>query len=127
MDDELLLVADDDADIRALIQLILEGAGYRTCPADSGTAALAAAHAERPRLAVLDVRMPGLTGLEVCRQVKADRAGAPVAVLMMSAETSPTSVAEALAAGADAYIAKPFSSRELLRRVRALLAERPAC
>ncbi|MFW3172318.1 response regulator transcription factor [Geodermatophilus sp. CPCC 206100] len=116
-----VLVADDEDDIRALVCLAVRRAGG-TVVADvaDGAAALAAARAQRPDLAVLDVSMPGATGLEVCTALRAEAATAEVAVLLLSAGASPDDVARGLAAGADAYLPKPFSVAGLSARVREL-------
>ena len=118
-----VLVADDEDDIRALVGLAVRRAGctVATEVAD-GTQALIAARTEPPDLAVLDVSMPGATGLEVCTALRADPATAAVPVLLLSAGATPEDVARGLAAGADAYLAKPFSVAGLVARVRELTA-----
>ncbi|ADB74055.1 response regulator transcription factor [Geodermatophilus obscurus] len=118
-----VLVADDEDDIRALVGLVVRRAGctVATEVAD-GTQALTAARTDPPDLAVLDVSMPGATGLEVCTALRADRATAGVPVLLLSAGATPDDVARGLAAGADAYLAKPFSVAGLVARVRELTA-----
>jgi DNA-binding response OmpR family regulator len=126
-DDPRVLVADDEDDIRALVGVAVRRAGCALVGsvADGG-AALASARAELPDLAVLDVSMPGRTGLEVCAALRADPATAGIRVLLLSAGASPDDVARGLAAGADAYLPKPFSVAELVRDVRALTAGQPA-
>ncbi|MGY1641390.1 response regulator transcription factor [Geodermatophilus sp. SYSU D00703] len=116
-----VLVADDEDDIRALVCLAVRRAGA-TVVADvvDGTAALTAARAEPPDLAVLDVSMPGASGLEVCAALRAEPGTAAVPVLLLSAGASPDDVARGLAAGADAYLAKPFSVAGLVARIRDL-------
>ena len=118
-----VLVADDEDDIRALVGLAVRRAGctVATEVAD-GTQALIAARTDPPDLAVLDVSMPGATGLEVCTALRADPATAAVPVLLLSAGATPDDVARGLAAGADAYLAKPFSVAGLVARVRELTA-----
>ena len=118
-----VLVADDEDDIRALVGLAVRRAGctVATEVAD-GTQALIAARTEPPDLAVLDVSMPGPTGLEVCTALRADPATAAVPVLLLSAGATPEDVARGLAVGADAYLAKPFSVAGLVARVRELTA-----
>ena len=118
-----VLVADDEDDIRALVGLAVRRAGctVATEVAD-GTQALIAARTDPPDLAVLDVSMPGATGLEVCTALRADPATAAVPVLLLSAGATPEDVARGLAAGADAYLAKPFSVAGLVARVRELTA-----
>jgi DNA-binding response OmpR family regulator len=117
----LVLVAEDDPDLRALVEVVLQSAGYRAVTVASGAAALETATTELPCLMVLDVMMPGLSGLEVCRAVRARASTAGCPILLMSSHTAPDDVAAGLAAGADDYLPKPFSPTELLRRVRRLL------
>ena len=123
-----ILVVDDDEDIRALVTTILTRAGYRTEAVDGGLPALAAARREAPHVIVLDVRMPDMSGLDVCRALKACSATAGSPVLLISAESSSADIAAAYAAGCDDYLPKPFSARELVRRVEQLLGfgARPA-
>jgi DNA-binding response OmpR family regulator len=122
-----VLVADDEDDIRALVGLAVGKAGCTVVAsvADGG-AALVAARAELPDLAVLDVSMPGATGLEVCAQLRADPATAGIRILLLSAGASLDDVARGLAAGADAYLAKPFAVTGLIHQVRALTVRQPA-
>ena len=118
-----VLVADDEDDIRALVALAVRRAGCTVVgPVGDGDAALSRARAELPDLTVLDVSMPGRTGLEVCTALRADPATAGVRVLLLSAGASPDDVARGLAAGADAYLPKPFSVAGLVGEVRALTA-----
>jgi DNA-binding response OmpR family regulator len=122
-----VLVADDEDDIRALVCLAVTKAGctVTSSVADGGTA-LATARADVPDLAVLDVSMPGVTGLEVCTALRADPATAGIRILLLSAGASLDDVARGLAAGADAYLAKPFGVAGLVHQVRALTARQPA-
>jgi DNA-binding response OmpR family regulator len=122
-----VLVADDEDDIRGLVALAVGKAGCTVVAsvADGG-AALAAARADLPDLAVLDVSMPGATGLEVCAELRADPATAGIRILLLSAGASLDDVARGLAAGADAYLAKPFAVTGLVHQVRALTARQPA-
>jgi DNA-binding response OmpR family regulator len=122
-----VLVADDEDDIRALVCLAVRKAGAAdvTAVAD-GTAALAAARSQLPDLAVLDVSMPGATGLEICSALRADPATAGIRILLLSAGASLDDVARGLAAGADAYLAKPFSVAGLVHQLRALTERQPA-
>lgn len=117
-----VLIADDDADIRALVSTVLIKAGFRAEAVDGGVPALAAARRAAPHIFVLDVRMPDMSGLEVCRTLKASAATAESPVLLISAESSSEDVAAAFAAGCDDYLSKPFSPRELVHRVDQLLA-----
>ena len=101
-----VLVADDEDDIRALVALAVRKAGCEVIASVAdGAAALASARADLPDLAVLDVSMPGATGLEVCAELRADPATAAIRILLLSAGASLEDVAAGLAAGADAYLA----------------------
>ena len=116
-----VLVADDEEDIRVLVGLAVRKAGCTVVASVAdGTQALAAARAELPDLAVLDVSMPGATGLEVCGALRTDPATAGCRVLLLSAGASPDDVTRGLAAGADAYLPKPFTVAGLVGQVREL-------
>jgi two-component system, OmpR family, phosphate regulon response regulator PhoB len=117
-----VLVADDDADIRDLVAFKLGQSGYRVITAPDGPSALAAAVMELPDLAVLDVTMPGMSGTDVCRALRADPATAGMAIIVLTARAQEADVQAGFKAGADDYVAKPFSPRELASRVEALLA-----
>jgi DNA-binding response OmpR family regulator len=122
-----VLVADDEDDIRALVVLAVRKAGCTVIGSVAdGAAALEVARADRPDLAVLDVSMPGATGLEVCTALRADPVTAGIRILLLSAGASLEDVAAGLAAGADAYLAKPFQVSGLVHQVRALTAWQPA-
>ena len=122
-----VLVADDEDDIRALVCLAVAKAGCTVARAVAdGTAALATARADLPDLAVLDVAMPGATGLEICTALRADPATAGIRILLLSAGASVEDVARGLAAGADAYLAKPFGVAALVDQVRGLMSRQPA-
>lgn len=116
-----VLIADDDADVRALVSVVLTKAGFDAEAVEGGVEALAAAHREPAQVYVLDVRMPDLSGLEVCRQLKACSRTATRPVLLISSDSSSEDVAAGYAAGADDYLPKPFSPRELVHRVGVLL------
>ena len=114
----LVLVADDDPDIRQLVRLRLERSGYAVISAGDGSEALALAIDRHPDLAILDVSMPQLSGLEVARALRARYAELPV--ILLTARAAETDVHEGAAAGADRYITKPFSPQELESQVREL-------
>ncbi|MEZ5099160.1 MAG: response regulator [Thermoleophilia bacterium] len=118
----LVLVADDDADIRALVAFRLRKSGYDVLEAGNGSEALRLAKERRPALAVLDWMMPGLTGVEVVEHLRADPATAQVPVLLLTARVQEADVARGLEAGADGYLKKPFSPKELSERVGEALA-----
>jgi DNA-binding response OmpR family regulator len=114
---EILLV-DDDPTILDVVTRYLEDAGYRVATATDGQAALTAAIAAPPDLVILDIMLPKVDGLEVCRRL---RALAPVPVIMLTARGDEADRIIGLELGADDYVAKPFSPRELVSRVRAVL------
>lgn len=118
----LVLVADDDADIRALVAFRLRKSGYDVLEAENGSDALRLARERTPALAVLDWMMPGLTGVEVVERLRADPATAEVPVLLLTARVQEADVARGLEAGADGYLKKPFSPKELSERVGEALA-----
>jgi DNA-binding response OmpR family regulator len=122
-----VLVADDEEDIRLLVCLAVRKAGCTVVAAvGDGNEALRAARADHPDLVVLDVSMPGATGLEVCEALRAHPATAGCRVLLLSAGASPDDVARGLAAGADAYLPKPFTVAGLVAQVRELTVGTPA-
>ena len=116
-----VLVADDDADIRELVAFKLEQAGFDVTSVGDGAAALDAIRANPPRLAVLDVMMPGLSGIDVLRQVRADESLGAVRIILLTARSRDLDVDAGFASGADDYVIKPFSPKELVHRVTALL------
>lgn len=120
----LILVADDNADILMLLSLTLERDGYEVLVARDGNEALATAKERVPHLIVLDLMMPGLDGLEVTRQLRADERTRATPIVVLTAFAEERQAAAALEAGADAYMRKPFSPRELLARAASLLLER---
>ena len=117
----IVLVADDDDDIRHLIGLKLRRAGHVVEVAANGVEALDRARRTRPDLIVLDVMMPGKSGIEVTRELALDGALHDVPVLLLTALASTQDVADGLAAGAVAYVRKPFSPSELVGRVEEML------
>ena len=118
----VVLVADDDADIRDLVAFKLEQVGLEVVAAGDGEAALEAARAMQPELAVLDISMPGLSGIDVCRMLRADPATAGMLIIMLTARVQEQDVQGGFSAGADDYVTKPFSPRELVSRIQALLS-----
>ena len=117
-----VLVADDDADIVALVKLYLERDGYTVLTADNGPEALAAARTRRPDLIVLDLMLPGLDGRDICRVLRQESA---VPIVMLTAMTTEQDKITGLDLGADDYITKPFSPKELVARVRAIIRRLP--
>ena len=119
-----IVVADDEADIRRLVVFTLRRQGYTILEAGAGDAALDLIRQEKPDLAVLDVMMPGLTGLEVAQALQSDPSTASIPVIMLSAKGQAAEVQAGLASGAGAYLIKPFNREELIRRVAEALAQR---
>jgi DNA-binding response OmpR family regulator len=113
-----ILVVDDEANIADLVELYLRKEGFRVLKAGTGEDGLAAARRERPRLVVLDVGLPGMDGLEVCRKLQAD---SQIPVIFLTARDSEIDRVLGLEMGADDYLTKPFSPRELVARVKAVL------
>jgi CheY-like chemotaxis protein len=120
-DRPLVLCADDDEDILALVALRLERAGYEVATAVDGVEAMELARERRPALAVLDVTMPRRTGLEVLAELRSDPGLRDVKVVILSARVQDEDVADGLAAGADAYVGKPFRADDLVVTVDRLL------
>ena len=118
----VILIADDDRDILDLVVFKLNQAGFDTVAVTDGDAALAAIEADHPRLAVLDIMMPGMSGLEVLQKVRANEAISDLDVILLTARVRDTDVDAGYASGASDYVIKPFSPRELLVRVNAVLA-----
>lgn len=118
----LVLCADDDEDILALVSFCLERAGFQVEKVADGEAAVAAARQLRPAVVVLDVMMPRRTGLEVLADLRADPVLAGTKVLLLSARVQEADISRGVAAGADAYLAKPFRSQDLVAAVERLAA-----
>jgi len=118
----LVLVADDDPDIRELVAFKLEQLGAETLSVEDGETALAMIRQRRPDLAILDIAMPGLSGIDVCRMIRADPEIAHTPVLMLTARVQEQDVERGFAVGADDYVTKPFSPRELMSRIQTLLS-----
>jgi two-component system phosphate regulon response regulator PhoB len=116
-----VLVVEDEPDIRNLIVHHLTRDGFRCRTAASGPEALARIRTAAPDLVVLDLMLPELNGLEVCRRLRADPATATVPIIMLTAKTDEVDRVVGLEMGADDYVAKPFSPKELVARVRAVL------
>ncbi len=117
-----VLIADDEPNIVISLEFLMKREGHRVSIARDGDAALAAIRAERPDLVLLDVMMPGKSGFEVCQAVRGDESLAGIKILMLSAKGRDTDLAKGSALGADAYMTKPFSTRELADKVKEMLA-----
>jgi len=118
---ERILVVDDEPDIVALVVYHLAKAGFRISTASNGADALRIAQQDRPALVVLDLMLPGMSGLEVLDQLRADDAGQDIGVLLLTARREEPDRIKGLSAGADDYLTKPFSPQELVLRVRNIL------
>lgn len=116
-----LLIADDEEGVRSLVRMTLESDACEILEASDGEQALALAREHHPGLVLLDVVMPGLSGIEVCRALKGDPATATIAVVMLTAKAQAPERAAGRAAGADDYFTKPFSPKALLSKVEEML------
>lgn len=116
-----VLVVDDEKDIVELVCYHLEKEGFQCLRARDGTSALQLIRKQPPDLLVLDLMLPGLDGLEVCRQLRRDEATARLPIIMLTARAEETDRVVGLEVGADDYVVKPFSPRELVARVKAVL------
>lgn len=121
-----VLIADDEPNILISLEFLLQRAGYQVLLARDGDEALQAIRERRPALVLLDVMMPKRSGFEVCQAVRADEALQGTKILMLTAKGRETDVAKGMALGANAYMTKPFSTRELVQKVAELLGETPA-
>jgi len=120
-----ILIADDEPNILISLEYLMKREGYEVHVARDGQEALDVMQRVRPQLVLLDVMMPGKTGFEVCQALRGDEALKGTLVLMLTAKGRDTDVARGLGVGADAYMTKPFSTQELTRKVRELLAAPP--
>jgi two-component system KDP operon response regulator KdpE len=118
-----ILVVDDDPQIRRVMRVTLTGQGYEVDDAKDGQSALEKLRDLRFDLVVLDVNMPDLSGVETCREI---RAGSDIAIIMLTVRDDESDKVQALDAGADDYVTKPFKTPELLARIRAALRRTPA-
>jgi len=128
-----ILVIDDDPDIRRLVAWKLRQAGFSAVAEEDGEAGLAAARGRtsegpsvRPDLVLVDWTMPKLSGIEVCRVLRENPDTADIPVILLTAKAQETEFERGMAAGADDYIVKPFSPKEMLERVEAVLARKTA-
>jgi two-component system phosphate regulon response regulator PhoB len=119
-----LLIVDDEENIRRLLAATLAGGEYDVVQARDGAQALELTRRERPNFVVLDVSMPGVDGIEVCRQIKADPALRATTVVVLTAQSQAETRRRATQAGADAFLTKPFSPLQLLEGVERRMAAR---
>lgn len=120
-----ILVVDDDYAVRNSIERVLEKAGFEVTSVSGGAEALNALKQQRPDLILLDIVMPEMDGLEVCRRIRADPYSAKIPIMFLTAISRPSDAAEALDAGGDDFLTKPFEVVELPARIRALLRRAP--
>jgi len=116
-----ILIVDDEDNIRELVKFHVKNEDYQVLEASNGREALNKTKDERPDLIILDLMLPGIDGLEVCRQVKGNRQTSGIPVIMLTAKQEETDMIFGLELGADDYVTKPFSPRALLARVKAVL------
>ena len=117
-----ILIVDDEPNIVLSLEFLMKKEGFEVAVAGDGDEALARVAAFAPDLVLLDVMMPKKSGFEVCEALRADPARATLKIVMLTAKGRDTEVAKGLALGADAYVTKPFSTKDLVARVKDILA-----
>ncbi len=125
MTQQKILIADDEPNILISLEFLMKREGYTVVLARDGQEALSVIAGERPDLVLLDVMMPIKTGFDVCHEVRANDALKDTLIVMLTAKGRDTDVAKGLALGANAYMTKPFSTKELVQKVQELLAAAP--
>jgi len=118
---ETILIVEDEKDIVKMLDYNLKKEGYKTLVAHDGEDAIDAANIKLPDLILLDLMLPGLDGLEVCKTLKAERKTASIPIIMLTAKSQESDKVIGLELGADDYVTKPFSPRELIARIKAVL------
>ncbi len=118
---ETILIVEDEKDIVKMLDYNLKKEGYKTLVAHDGEDALDMANTKLPDLILLDLMLPGVDGLEVCKELKSERKTASIPVIMLTAKTQESDKVVGLELGADDYVTKPFSPRELIARIKAVL------
>ena len=121
---ERILVVDDDANIRALLTVLLENEGYQVLTAADGEASLPMAAAEKPDLILLDIRMPKMDGLQACDRLRANPETQKIPIIFLTAFNSHDRLEQAIEMGADDFLGKPIDALELRVRIRAMLQTR---
>jgi DNA-binding response OmpR family regulator len=116
-----VLIADDEPSIVTALEFLLQRAGYESRVARNGDEALKVIEADPPDLVLLDVMMPAVSGYEVCKRIRERREWSHIKVVMLSAKGRDAEVAKGIAMGADLYVTKPFSTRELMEQIASLL------
>jgi len=118
-----VLIADDEPNIVVSLEFMMKREGFDVLVARDGVKALETIRRERPRLVLLDATMPGMTGFDVCEAVRADEEVRGTRIIMLTAKGRETDMARGVGAGADAYVTKPFSTRDLVQQVKDMLAK----
>ena len=116
-----ILIVDDEPNIVVSLEFLMKKEGFEVAVATDGEAALAMVASFRPDLVLLDIMLPKKSGFEVCQALRADAASAAVKVVMLTAKGRESEMAKGLALGADAYVTKPFSTKDLVARVKSML------
>ncbi|MFA5539989.1 MAG: response regulator [Gemmobacter sp.] len=116
-----VLIADDEPNIVVSLEFLLKREGHRVLIARDGAEALAMIRDERPALVLLDAMMPGLSGFDLCETLRSDPELSGIRIVMLTARSREADQARAMGAGADAFVAKPFSTRDLAVRIRELM------
>ena len=119
-----ILIADDEPNILISLEYLMKREGFDVSVARDGEEALATILRDKPALVLLDAMMPKKTGFEVCQEVRANEAARDTLILMLTAKGRETDIAKGLGSGADAYMTKPFSTKDLVQKVRQMLEPR---
>jgi DNA-binding response OmpR family regulator len=120
-----ILIVDDEPNIVVPLEFLMKREGYDVSVAGDGQAALEALEGGAPDLVILDVMLPRMSGFEVCRKIRANSRFGGLRILMLTAKGRDSEMEKGLGLGADAYVTKPFSTRDLVAKVRSLLGEGP--
>lgn len=118
-----ILIADNQANLLMSLEYLMQRQGFDVSLARDGNEAMAMIRQQRPDMIIMEAGMPGQSGFEICQQVRADSALRAIPIVMLSTKARETDIAKGMALGADAYIVKPFSTDDLVNRVRGLLGE----
>ena len=116
-----ILIADDNTSNVDILKMLLEAHGYEILTAEDGEQALASARSRQPDLILLDIMMPKMNGIEVCKRLKGDEAVAFIPIILITAKTDPTDIVAGLEAGAEEYLTKPVDQTALVARVKSML------
>ena len=121
-----VLLVDDEPNILLSLKFLMQKEGYEVLVAENGDEAMALARQHLPDLVILDVMLPSPNGYEVCQEMRADPQLTGLYIMMLTAKSNPAEREKGLAMGADDYVSKPFSNRELVDKVRVILGSNPA-